>query len=187
MTRACARLRDLLAQKALILGEVQLSRGGTANYYFDCKRVTLDGEGASLVGDAVVDAIASLDPPALAVGGLTLGADPIVSAAIVRAHSRGVALSGFYVRKEPKKHGTQQYIENAPPPGTRVVIVDDAVTTGGATLDALTRAEQAGLAIAAVVSLVDREAGGAANIRARCANYIPIFTLSDFPEIPDAG
>jgi orotate phosphoribosyltransferase len=178
-------LRKLIADLAIRRGPIILSNGSVSAYYFDCKRVTLNCNGAVAVGDAIADVIEQLENPPIAIGGLTLGADPIVGAAMLRAYARGHQLQGFYVRKEPKQHGTKNYIENEPPSGSRVVIVDDVVTTGQSTIRAIERTQDAGCDIVAVITLVDRLEGGSDNIRTRVPNakYIPLFNLSDFPEI----
>ena len=125
MTSTKEALRSLLAERAVIRGRITLSSGVVSEYYFDCKRVMLDSQGAPLVGEVFLDAIKTLPEPPLAIGGLTHGADPIIGAAMMKATEQRLRLDGFYIRKEPKKHGTQRLIENAPESGTPVVIVDD--------------------------------------------------------------
>lgn len=174
------RLRTILAERALILGPITLSSGSVSDHYFDCKRVTLNSEGADLVGEAVLDAIQELPEMPQAIGGLTHGADPIVGAVMMRARDRGINLDGFYVRKEPKNHGTKNYIENAPPRGSRVVIVDDVVTLGGSVLKAVDLAEREGCDVVAVITVVDRLEGGGDKIKANVKHYIPLYTLDDF-------
>ncbi|MBM3466150.1 MAG: orotate phosphoribosyltransferase, partial [Armatimonadetes bacterium] len=143
-------LRSLIAERAIVRGPVRLSSGSVSAYYFDCKRLTLSSDGAVAVGDAVVRAIESLPEVPTAIGGLTHGADPIIGAAMLRAFQCGKRLEGFYVRKEPKKHGTQRWVENAPKAGTNVVIVDDVVTTGKSVIDAIDHIEKEGCVVAAV-------------------------------------
>lgn len=180
-------LRSLLAARAVIRGRITLSSGAVSEYYFDCKRVMLSSEGAPLVGQAFLEAIKRLPEQPAAIGGLTHGADPIIGAAIMKAAEEGLRLDGFYIRKEPKKHGTQRLIENVPPSGSPVVIVDDVVTKGGSIVQAIDGAESAGCRVVAVVVLVDRLEGGAEKIRARVpdAHYVPIFTLKDFFDIDE--
>ena len=173
-------LKSLITQRSLIFGRITLSNGSESNHYFDCKRTTLNSEGAWLVGDTVLQIMRRLPSWPAAIGGLTHGADPIVSAVIMRARESGLSLDGFYVRKEPKKHGTKNRIENAPVPGSQVVIVDDVVTGGNSVLDAVAAAEEADCKVSAVIALVDRLEGGGERIRAHVANYIPVFTLDDF-------
>lgn len=174
------RLRSLLAEQALILGAVTLSSGSVSDHYFDCKKVTLSSDGASLVGDAVLDVIEGLPERPEAIGGLTHGADPIIGAVMMRARERGIHLNGFYVRKEPKKHGTKNYVENCPPRGAKVVVVDDVVTLGTSVLKAVDFAERAGCVVVAVITVVDRLEGGGDKIKARVKRYIPLYTLDDF-------
>ncbi len=186
-------LWTLLAERALRTGRrLTLSSGKVSTYYFDCKPVTLSADGAPLVGDAFVNALDTLPPNTLpaqvrAIGGLTHGADPIIGATMLRAAAQGRPLDGFYVRKQPKTHGTMRLIENPPPPGTRVVIVEDVVTSGGSALKAVVEAEKAGCIVAAVIALLDRDEGGAEAIRARVPSYVALYTRRDFPQIPDAG
>lgn len=178
-------LRSLIAERAIVRGPFTLSGGGVSAYYFDCKRLTLSADGAAAVGDAVAEAIDALATPPAAIGGLTHGADPIIGAAMMRAYARGRKLDGFYVRKEPKRHGTQKWIENEPAPGTPVVIVDDVVTSGKSVIEAIDRAENEGCRVVAVITLVDRLEGGTERIQQRVpqAEYVPLFKLTDFPEI----
>lgn len=184
---ASEELRSLLADRAVVRGRITLSSGIESEYYFDCRRVTLSARGAPLVADAVNDVLATLPEPPGAIGGLTSGADPIIGAAIMGAAHRGLILDGFFVRKETKKHGTQQLVENPPPAGTAVVIVDDVVTKGGSVVQAIDGAEAAGCQVVAVVVLIDRLEGGAEKIKARApgARYIPIYTLRDFLDIEE--
>lgn len=180
-------LRSLLARRAVVRGRITLSSGTVSEYYFDCKRVMLSAEGAPLVGAAVLKAIQALPELPGAIGGLTHGADPIISAAMMQGAAAGVALDGFYIRKEPKKHGTQKLVENAPESGTPVVIVDDVITKGGSVVQAIDGAESVGCNVVAVIVLVDRLEGGEAKIRARVPNarYVALYTLQDFFDIPE--
>ncbi|HUI84971.1 MAG TPA: orotate phosphoribosyltransferase [Candidatus Binatia bacterium] len=173
-------LRSMLVQRSLILGPITLSSGAQSNHYFDCKRVTLSSEGAELIGEAVLHEIQDLPEWPIAIGGLTHGADPIIGAVMMCALEHGKRIDGFYVRKEPKQHGTRSVIENVPAHGSGVVIVDDVVTGGGSVLQAVTAAKQAGCRILAVITIIDRLEGGADRIKAEVANYIPLYTLDDF-------
>ena len=177
-------LRELLESRAARTGEITLSNGAKSNFYFDCKPVTLSADGAYLVGMAFLDALEQLPERPAAVGGLTHGADPIVSAMVVLSHVRACPVGGFYVRKEPKRHGTRRRIENPPEPGTKVVIVDDVVTTGKSLLQAVREAREAGCEIIGVLALVDREEqDGASQIRKEVDIYIPLYRRSDFPRL----
>ena len=175
-------LRDLLDSRAARTGEITLSTGAKSNFYFDCKPVTLSADGAYLVGMAFLDVLDEFPERPEAVGGLTHGADPIVSAMVVLSHVRKCPIEGFYVRKEAKRHGTKRRIENPPKPGTKVVIVDDVVTTGKSLLQAVNEAREAGCKVIGVLALVDREEqDGAANIRREVDTYIPLYKRNDFP------
>ena len=184
-------LRDLLATRALRVaapGEwFTLSTGRRSKFYFNCKPVTLSSDGASLVADGFLDKLKSLPEPVTAVGGRTLGADPIIIAMMMRTLDRGQRLEGFYVREKQKAHGTKELIANAPPPGTKVVVVDDVVTTGKSVIEAIDAAQEAGCIVVGVIALMDRlEGDGDANIRARVPNYIALYNRHDFPEIGEA-
>ena len=181
-------LRDLLDTRAARTGEITLSTGAKSNFYFDCKPVTLSADGSYLVGTAFLDALDKLPGRPEAVGGLTHGADPIVSAMVVLSHVRKRPIQGFYVRKEAKRHGTKRRIENPPESGAKVVIVDDVVTTGGSLLQAVQEAREAGCEVVGAMALVDRgEQDGEANIRRVVDTYIPLYRRSDFPRIADAA
>ena len=180
-------LRDLLDARSARRGEVTLSTGAKSKFYFDCKKVTLSADGAYLVGVAFLDALEQLPERPAAVGGLTHGANPIVSAMIALSHVRKRPVQGFYVRKAAKQHGTKRRIENAPKPGTKVVIVDDVVTTGGSLLQAVQAARDAGCEVVGALALVDREEqDGASRIRAEVGTYLPLYRRSDFPRIAGA-
>lgn len=183
-------LRNLLAERALRVaapGEsFTLSTGKKSRFFFNCKPVTLSANGASLVADAFLDALEQFHQPVTAIGGLTVGADPIVVAMIMRGLERGLKLDGFLVRDKQKAHGLKDRIANAPPLGTSVVIVDDVVTTGRSTIEAITAAKEVGCRVVGVVVLMDRkEDNGAANIQQHVPNYHAVFTRDDFPEIGD--
>jgi orotate phosphoribosyltransferase len=185
------RLRDLLVERTLTIAEpgkwFTLSTGRRSNFYLNCKRVTLSSDGASLIADAFLDRLANFPDQVTAVGGRTVGADPIVGAMMMRGLERGLRLEGFYVREKQKTHGTEELIANAPPSGTKVVIVDDVVTTGKSVIEAIDAAQGAGCVVVGVITLVDRlEEDGHAHIRARVPHYVSIYTRHDFPEIPDS-
>lgn len=171
-----ARLLDLLRTHAFAEREVVLASGQRSNFYIDCKTVSLDAEGGFWIGLLFRRILDDLAPTAGAVGGLTLGADPLATAVSVASFHAGRPLHAFIVRKEPKGHGTNQWLETAARlDRTRpVVIVEDVVTTGGSSLKAIERAKASGLEIAAVIALVDRLEGGRAAIEAHaplCALY----------------
>ncbi len=177
------RLLELLRVNAFQEREVVLSSGRTSNFYIDCKQVSLDAEGATLIGALFHAAINELAPNAVAVGGLTLGADPLATATSVTSFLQGRPRAAFLVRKEPKAHGTNQWVESTRlPAGAEVVILEDVVTTGASTLRAIERARLAGLHVVHALGLVDRLEGG----REAVIEQTPLttlFTRRDF--LPD--
>jgi orotate phosphoribosyltransferase len=181
-------LRELLVQRALRTGQkVTLTTGRMSTFYFNCKPVTLSSDGASLVAEAFLEKLRLLPDPVTAIGGRTIGADPIVGAVMMRALERGQRLDGFYVRDKQKTHGTKELIANAPPANSRVAIVDDVVTTGGSVIEAIDAVQASGCIVAGVIVLVDRqEEDGAARVRARVPHYFALYTRQDFPEIGEA-
>jgi orotate phosphoribosyltransferase len=171
------RLLELLRELAFAEREVVLSSGLRSNFYIDCKKVSLDGEGAFLVGQLLYATIRQTCPEVSAVGGLTLGADPLATAASMVSFVAGQPLTAFIVRKEPKGHGTGQWIESGGRlrAGAAVAIVEDVVTTGAATLTAIDRARASGLRVVRAIALVDRLEGGRERVEAHC----PLTTLFD--------
>ena len=155
------QLRRILKEHSLMFGDFTLASGKKSSFYFDSKKTTLLPEGAWLTARAVLSVIREKGIDAQAIGGLTLGADPIVCPVAALSHVEGPALRAFIVRKETKEHGTGRRIEGQLEPGSRVVIVDDVVTTAGSTLQAIGAAKDAGHQVVAVICLVDREEGGA--------------------------
>lgn len=173
------QLKQVLREKSLFRGAFTLASGKTSDYYLDCRLTTLDPEGALLTGRAILELLREKGIEADAIGGLTLGADPVVVAVAVVSQMEGRPLPAFIVRKEKKSHGREKMIEGpAPKAGGRVVIVDDVCTSGGSTMEAIARAEEAGLKIAAVVNLVDREEGGSVELRKKYA-YFALFTARE--------
>lgn len=156
------RLLELLKRLSYEEREVILSSGQKSNFYIDCKQTVLSAEGHFLVGWLFGQLIAERAPEVEAVGGLTMGADPLASAVSTVSYLGQKPLSAFYVRKEPKGHGTGQWIEGRKllRPGMPVAILEDVVTTGGSALKAVERAREFGLKVALIVGLVDREEGG---------------------------
>jgi len=155
-------LKELVHEKALRFGDFTLASGKKAKYYLDGKQVTLDPVGSKLVGEGMLQIISDENlGEATAVGGMAIGADPITSAVVTMSAVAGEnPLRGFMVRKESKKHGTEQFVEGPVKPGEKVVIVEDVVTTGGSSLLAIERVEKFGLEVIAVISVIDRMEGG---------------------------
>jgi orotate phosphoribosyltransferase len=173
------RLANLLRAKSMVRGEFTLSSGKKSNYYMDCKLTTLDPEGALLTGHCVLELLDEMGVKPDAIGGLSMGADPLVTATGVVSAIENRPLPGFLVRKEAKKHGRQKQLEGLEnPQGRTVVIVDEVCTTGGSTLEAIEAAEREGCEVVAVISLVDREEGGSQILRAKY-NYRSIFTARE--------
>jgi orotate phosphoribosyltransferase len=188
MTTDAQQLLTLLAKISFRLGNFTLSSGATSDYYIDCRTTTLHAEGGRLTGQAVLSLLEENQIEAEAVGGLTLGADPIVSnvatASAWRALSRPGAplLHGFIVRKAEKAHGAGRRIEGFCRPGARIVIVDDVCTTGASTITAIEAAREAGMTVTAVVCIVEREeANGrpAVEAAAQGAPFLRLFTAND--------
>lgn len=178
-----ARLLDLLRTHAYAKKRVVLASGRESNFYVDCRGVVLSAEGHALVGKLLLEESLALAPGLQAVGGLTMGADPLASAVALTSWLQGRNIGAFLVRKEPKGHGTGQYVEGLQllPPNAVAVIVEDVVTTGGSSLKAVERARAAGLHVAGVVALVDREEGGRENLEAAGLVVRSLFKRSDFP------
>lgn len=182
MSSAREQLLALLAEKSFRLGQFKLSGGGTSDYYIDCRLTTLDANGALLTGQAVLDAIRKQGWHAQAIGGLTLGADPIVVATSVISAQQGRPVHGFLVRKAEKTHGTGQRIEGFRDKPAQVVIVEDVCTTGASTIQAIEAAREFGFEISGVLCLVEREeAGGRADVEeaANPAKFVALFTAND--------
>jgi len=161
------RLIELIFEKAFKYSKepvFKLVSGRMSNYYFNCKAVTLHPEGMYLIGNLIYDMIK--DSGAKAIGGLTLGADPVAYAVSYTSYLKGKPVEAFVVRKSAKSHGTMQWIEGDVAKGDKVVIVDDVITTGKSTIEAINRAKEAGLEIAKVIGLIDRQEGGRENIEA---------------------
>jgi orotate phosphoribosyltransferase len=189
LTQTHARqLLAILARTSFRLGQFKLSSGGTSDYYIYCRTTTLHAEGGRLTGHAILELLEQNGIEAEAVGGLTMGADPIVSnvatASAWRAKSQPTAplLHGLLVRKAEKSHGTGRRIEGFCREGARVVIVDDVCTTGASTINAIEAAREAGMTVAAVVCIVEREeANGrpAVEKAAAGASFLRLFTANE--------
>jgi orotate phosphoribosyltransferase len=178
MSSARQELLRLLAMKSFRLGEFKLASGGTSDYYVDCRTTTLDARGAQLTGQVFAEEIQRRGWNAQAIGGLTMGADPIVVAV---AATTGT-LHGFLVRKAEKQHGTGQRIEGFRSAGARVVIVDDVCTTGSSTVQAIEAAREFGFEVVGAMCLVEREeARGRASVEKAVAPapFVTVFTAND--------
>jgi orotate phosphoribosyltransferase len=175
VTDARLELLDQIRTKAVVHGRVVLSSGREADYYVDLRRVTLDGQAAPLVGQVMLDATADLSYDA--VGGLTLGADPVATAMLHAAAARGRTLDAFVVRKSEKAHGLQRRIEGPDVAGRRVLAVEDTSTTGGSVLTAVRALTEAGAEVVGVAVIVER--GAASAIADAGLAYRAVYELSD--------
>ncbi|UFS70086.1 orotate phosphoribosyltransferase [Geomonas sp. RF6] len=174
------RLKKIIIELSYEKRKVTLASGRESDFYFDGKQTTLHPEGGYLTGKLFFEAVRDVEGLG-GVGGLTLGADPIATATSVVSFLEGKPVPAFIIRKEPKGHGTGAWLEGRKnlPAGTQVVIVEDVVTSGGSSLKAIKRAEEEGLKVLGVVTLVDREEGGRENIEKEGYWLKSIFTKSD--------
>jgi len=173
-----SRLKEILLEKSYHHGTFTLTSGKTSDFYIDGKQTTLDAEGAYLCGKLLFDLIKNEEPQIDAVGGMTLGADPLVSAVSIVSFMERTPIPAFIVRKEAKGHGTGNYIEGLKnlAEGARVALVEDVVTTGGTLLKVIERVEDAGFTVGLVVTVVDRQEGGAETLAAAGYPLKSLFT-----------
>ena len=176
-TKTEQRLLQLLRERALKRGQFTLSSGQKSDYYIDGKLVTLDGEGALAVAEAILERIGNRK--VAAVGGLTMGADPIAGAVAAVSAAKGRPMRAFIVRKEVKGHGTRKPVEGPLQPGEPVVIVEDVVSTGASALAAIEVMRAMKCPIVAVITVVDREMGGREAFAKAGVPYEPIFTKTE--------
>ena len=183
MTSHAQQLLFLLARLSFRLGQFKLSSGATSDYYVDCRTTTLHAQGGRLTGYAILELLEANKIEAEAVGGLTLGADPIVSNVATSSAWRALSspaaplIHGFLVRKAEKTHGTGRRIEGFNQPGARVIIVDDVCTTGASTITAIEAAREAGMTVAAVIYIVEREEANGRSAVEAAAEGAPFFSL----------
>lgn len=173
------RLEELIRERALKVADepiFKLSSGKMSNYYVDLRTITLDPEGGYVIGNVIYNIVKDKNPDA--VGGLTLGADPIAYATSLISYINKNPIKPFVVRKEPKGHGTGKQIEGNVKPGDKVYILEDVVTTAGSSLKAVKVARDFGLEVMGVITLVDREEGGEENIKKEGLELISIFKVS---------
>ncbi len=177
-----ARLLELLRTLSFERRKVVLASGKESDFYVDCKRTALTAEGHVLVGRLLFDRIRKLRPLVRGAGGLTLGADPLASAVAVASFLAGEPVDAFIVRKEPKGHGTGQWIEGRKtiPDGSRVAVLEDVVTTGGSAMKAIERCRAENLVVAGCFALVDRQEGGREAIEALGVPVQSLYTRADF-------
>jgi len=171
------RLLELIKARAIVHGAVTLSSGQEADYYVDLRRVTLDGEAAPLVGQVMAELTGGLEFDA--VGGLTMGADPVAAAMLHATAAAGGSRDAFVVRKAEKAHGLQQRIEGPSIAGRRVVVVEDTSTTGGSPLTAVAACREAGADVVAVAVIADRASGAREKVEAEGLTYLAAYSLQD--------
>jgi orotate phosphoribosyltransferase len=174
---ARARLLEIIKDKAIVHGRVTLSSGKEADYYVDLRRITLDGEASPLVGVVVRDLVADLGYDAI--GGLTLGADPVATAVLHASAAAGDRKDAFVVRKAGKAHGLQQRIEGPTVEGRRVVVVEDTSTSGASALEAVAAVREGGGEVVAVASIADRDTGAAQKFAEAGLEYRFVYGLQD--------
>lgn len=179
MSSARQQLLALLADKSFRLGQFKLSSGGSSDYYIDCRVTTLDARGAQLTGEVFLEEILARNWKPQAIGGLTMGADPIVVAVAVRSGE----INGFLVRKAEKQHGTGKRIEGFQQKGAGVVIVDDVCTTGASTVQAIEAARDFGFSVVGAMCLVEREEAGGRPAVERAAAPAPFVSIFGAREI----
>ena len=172
------KLIELFLARALKFGDFTLASGKKSTYYLDGKQISLHSTGLRLVSQGLLGLLSDVEFSAI--GGMTIGADPIVGGVLVAAAEQNRSLDGFLVRKEPKGHGTQRYIEGPVTPGAKVVVIDDVVTTGGSAIQAVDRIVEFGCQVVCVVGIIDRMEGGAANFAARNLPFRSLLSIEDF-------
>jgi orotate phosphoribosyltransferase len=168
---------ELFKARAVSFGQFTLASGKTSTYYINSKKALFNGEVVALLGGVLWDLTRDLNLQAL--GGLEVGAIPMAAAAALRYHQEGRSLEGFFVRKQPKGHGTQDRIEGLVKPGFRVAVVDDVFTQGTSVLQAIAEVERVGAEVVAVICIVDRLEGARERLASQY-HYLPIFTIRDF-------
>lgn len=178
MTDAKQQLIDYISADAVFHGDFTLTSGKQASYYVDLRRVSLDHRVAPLIGQVMLDLIAQI-PDIAAVGGMTMGADPIAAAILHQGAARGASYDAFVVRKEPKDHGRGRQVEGPELEGKRVIVLEDTSTTGGSPLAAIEALEKVGAVIAGVAVVVDRDTGAKERIEAAGYPYFSAIGLSD--------
>ena len=175
------RLKELLLEKSYRQGRIKLTSGKESDFYIDGKQTTLDAEGAFLCGSLLYELISSNEEKIDGVGGMTLGADPLVTAVSIVSYLEGAPLPAFIVRKEPKSHGTENYIEGKDNlgQGARVALLEDVVTTGGTLLQVIERVKSQGFEVGLVATVVDRQEGGVEALAAKGYKLLAVFSRTE--------
>ncbi len=183
MSQPREELLSLLTQLSFERRQIVLSSGRTSDFYVDCKQTLLHPDGMALTGTVLVDTWQQQGFPIDAVGGPTLGADPMTCAFVLQARRRGQPIPGFFIRKEPKGHGTMSWIEGIRSlgPGSRVLVLEDVITTGASSIRSIARLREAGMQVQGLFCLVDRLEGGREAIEAEGVAVTALYTRADFP------
>jgi orotate phosphoribosyltransferase len=176
------QLISLFRERALKFGDFTLASGKKASYYLDGKQVTLHSTGLRLVSQGFLDLLKDVSFDAI--GGMSIGADPLVAGALTVAAEQGRDYAGFLVRKEPKGHGTKKYVEGPVSPGMKAVLLEDVVTTGGSSILAAERAREFGMEVVLVAAVVDRMEGGRAAFAEKGIEFRSLLTIEDFGIAP---
>ena len=177
MTGRREAIREMINARSVLRGEFVLTSGRTSNYYIDGRMTTLSADGAAMTGQYIFDMIRDLNVDA--VGGPTVGADPMATAVSLASYQAGKPIDAFIVRSDRKQHGTMRQIEGPVRPGSRVVVLDDTVTSGGSLLHAAKAAEEAGCEVVKIVAILDRLQGGSQKIRDAGYEFESILTNDD--------
>lgn len=187
MSQPRDELFDLLCELSFQRRKVVLSSGRESDFYVDCKQTLLHPDGMALTGTVLVDAWQELGLEIDAVGGPTLGADPMTCAFVLQARRRGLKLPGFFIRKDAKGHGTMAHIEGTRSlgEGSRVLVLEDVITTGASSLRAIGHLRGAGFEVTGLLCLVDREEGGREAIEADGVAVTALYCKSDFPGVAE--
>jgi len=180
------RLREILVDRSVRLGDFTLASGARSSYYVDARRTTMSAEGQYLTGPVCLDALQASGLAVTHVGGLTMGADPVSYAMARESFARGAPLDGFSVRKQAKEHGTGQRIEGGLPRGARCLVVEDSMTTGGSALKAIEALQEFGAEVVGVLTLVDREEGGRERLEGAGYPLVAVFTGRELLEAAQA-
>ena len=173
-------LHALILDKSLKFGDFTLASGKKATFYLDCRQITLDSVGAKLIGEGILELLRLDVAMPQAVGGMSIGADPITAAVITVAAFQNIPLKGFMVRKQSKGYGMNQFVEGPLLSGDRVVIVEDVVTTGTSSLNAIEKVEALGVTVASVIAVIDRLEGGREVFESNGYAFQSLFTVRDF-------